>query len=431
MEGHLVMSDKELQRKGSFEMVSYGVWSLAEAARHLKQSYRQCHRSYTRYVSEGDAGLVHKSRGRQSNRAKDSQIRQAILHRYEQTYDGFGPTLAAEKLEEDGYEVDHETLRRWLIKDGRWKKQRRRSPYRKRRARREHFGELVQMDGSHHHWFGSGHAETCLINMIDDATNLKQSLMAEEETTAACMQALWTWIDRYGIPKSLYTDKKNVFVTDRAPTLKEQLAGEEPKTAFGKACARLGIEIIPANSPQAKGRVERTHGVDQDRPVKELQLNSVTTIEGANLLLSSGYQTKMNDKFAIRVNHDKDYHRPVPKWMKLAHLFCFEEERTVTNDWVVRYQKREFQISKDNQSLPKSGSKVTVQRLLDGTVRLLYKGKMLRYQELPLEEKIAVRVTPQITPKTTTMKVITKPAPHHPWRNNGLHRNNIPVATTG
>jgi hypothetical protein len=430
LEGHLVMSDKELQRKGAFEMVRQGVWSLAEAARHLEQSYRQCHRSYKRYVTEGDTGLVHKSRGRQSNRAKDSQLRQAVLQRYEQTYDGFGPTLAAEKLAEDGYEIDHETLRRWLIKDGQWKKHRQRRPYRKRRERREHFGELVQMDGSHHHWFGPDHPETCLINMIDDATSLKQSLMAEEETTEGCMRALWSWIDRYGIPMSLYTDKKNVFVTDRAPTIEEQLAGEEPKTAFGLACAKLGIEIIPANSPQAKGRVERTHGVDQDRLVKELRLTSVTTIEGTNQLLSSGYQAKMNDKFAIRVNHEKDYHRPVPKGMKLGHIFCFEEDRTVSNDWVVRYQNRALQIDKDNQPLPKSGSKVTVQKLLDGTVRLLCQGKALRYQELPIEKQKSARVTLPTIPKKATVKVVTKPAPDHPWRNNGLRRSRPSMATT-
>jgi transposase-like protein len=424
------MSEKELQRKGAFEMVRRGAWSLAEAARHLEQSYRQCHRSYKRYVTEGDAGLVHKSRGRQSNRAKDSQLRQAVLQRYEQIYDGFGPTLAAEKLAEDGYEVDHETLRRWLLKDGQWKKQRRRSPYRKRRERREHFGELVQMDGSHHHWFGPDHPESCLINMIDDATNLKQSLMAKEETTEACMRALWSWIERYGIPKSLYTDKKNVFVTDRAPTIEEQLAGEEPKTAFGLACAKLGIEIIPANSPQAKGRVERTHGVDQDRLVKELKLKGVKTIEGANQLLSSGYQAKMNDKFAISVNDEKDYHRPIPKGVKLAHIFCFEEERTVSNDWVIRYQKKEFQISKDNRTLPKSGSKVTVQRLLDGTVRLLYKDKSLRYQELQVQRQRPASVTLPTSPKKAVLKVVTKPAPDHPWRNSGLHRSKTSVATT-
>lgn len=431
MEGHFLMSDKELKRRGAFEMVSHGAWSLVDAASHLKLSYRQCRRSYKRYVAEGDAGLVHRSRGRPSNRAKDAGLRQNVLQRYGQTYDGFGPTLAAEKLEEDGYSVDHETLRRWLIDEGKWQRRRERSPYRKRRERREHFGELVQMDGSHHQWFGANHPRACLINMIDDATGHKQSLMAEEETTEACMRALWAWIKQYGIPKALYTDRKNVFVTDREPTIEEQLAGEEPRTAFGKACAKLGIEIIPANSPQAKGRVERTHGVDQDRFSKELKLREIATIEGANKLLSSGYQAKMNEKFAVPPKSDKDYHRPVPKGLKLAHVLCFEEERTVSNDWVVRYQNRALQIGKDNQALPKSGNKVIVQRLLDGKVRLLYKGEVLRYRELATEERKPARKASPQAPRATGVKAVTKPAPDHPWRAPWPSTDQRPVTATG
>ncbi|MDP2949662.1 MAG: integrase, partial [Chloroflexota bacterium] len=198
-------------------------------------------------------GLVHQSRGRRSNRQTDPDVRQAILQRYDEVYDGFGPTLAVEKLAPEGYVIDHETLRRWLLAEGKWQRQRRRSPYRQRRERREQFGELVQMDGSFHHWFGSDRPQSCLIEMIDDATGIRLSLMAKEETTEACMRLLWQWVERYGIPKALYTDKKNVFVTNRPATLEEQLAGEEPATAFGKACAKLDIAIIAANSPQAKG----------------------------------------------------------------------------------------------------------------------------------------------------------------------------------
>jgi hypothetical protein len=421
LEGHLIVSDKELKRKGAFEMVSHGAWSLMDAASHLELSYRQCRRSYKRYQAEGDAGLVHKSRGRASNRAKDAGLRQRVLQLYDRRYEGFGPTLAAEKLDEEGYCVDHETLRRWLIEEGKWQRRRERSPYRKRRERREHFGELVQMDGSHHQWFGPDHPQACLINMIDDATSRKKSLMAEGETTEACMRTLWAWITQYGIPKALYTDKKNVFITDRQPTPDEQLAGEEPKTAFGKACAKLGIEIIAANSPQAKGRVERTHGVDQDRFIKELQLRGVTAIEGANKVLSSGYETRMNNKFAVLARSDKDYHRPVPKGLKLAHVFCFEEDRTVSNDWVVRYQNRALQISKNNQTLPKPGNKLTVQRLLDGTLRLLYKGEALEYRELATEEQKPARETPRQAPRAAAARAVSKPAPDHPWRTPWPH----------
>ncbi len=422
------MSDKERKRRGAFEMVQRGSWKLVDAAEHLSISYRQCWRSYQRYLREGDVGLVHKSRGGQSNHRKDDDLRQTVLQRYQQAYEGFGPTLAAEKLEEEGCQVDHETLRRWLIADGKWQRRRKRYPYRQRRERRQHFGELIQMDGSHHHWFGEGLPRSCLVEMIDDARGERRGLMAEEETAEACMRTLWQWIERYGIPKALYTDKKNVFVTDREPTLEEQLAGEEPRTAFGKACAKLDIEIIAANSPQAKGRVERAHGVNQDRLVKELKLRGVTTIEGANEVLADGFMDKLNEKFAVPAASEVDYHRPVPPGMNLAHIFCFEESRSVGNDWVVRYQNRLFQIQRENHLLPNPRSKVIVQRLLDGQIRLLYKGEALRYREIaPGQEKLAVEKESTVS-QIVTSKVQSKPAPDHPWRWSRLYKGGQIVA---
>ncbi|MGQ9854626.1 MAG: ISNCY family transposase [Candidatus Oleimicrobiaceae bacterium] len=416
------MSEKERLRKGVFEVVRAGAWSLVEAAEHLNMSYRQCKRSYKRYLAEGDAGLVHRSRGRPSNRRKDDALREAVLQRYEERYEGFGPTLAAEKLAEDGYEVDHETLRRWLMAEGKWRRQRKRYPFRQRRERRLHFGELVQMDGSIHHWFGQELPLSCLVKLIDDATGIRQGYMAEGETTEACMRALWQWIDRYGIPKALYTDKKNVFVTDREPTLEEQLAGEEPMTAFGKACAKLGIEIITANSPQAKGRVERAHGVDQDRLVKELALRGVVSVEGANELLAEGFMDKLNDKFAVPAGSEVDYHRSVPPDINLAQVFCFEESRVVAKDWVVRYQNRLFQIEKNNVSLPPSGRKVVVQRLLDGRIRLLYKGEALRYREIEPDQRQTSGHRECLASPLTIPKRGHKPAPDHPWRWSGRYR---------
>lgn len=159
MEGHLLMSAKERNRKAVFEMVMLGRWTLVEASKHLGLSYRQCKRSYGRYRREGDVGLVHRSRGKRSNRQTDPDMREAILGRYNEVYEGFGPTLAAEKLAGEGYPMDHETLRRWLLGEGKWQRQRKRSQYRQRRQRREHFGELVQMDGSFHHWFGPDHPQ--------------------------------------------------------------------------------------------------------------------------------------------------------------------------------------------------------------------------------------------------------------------------------
>lgn len=420
MEGHLLMSTKERSRKAAFDMVGRGTWTLVEAGEHLGLSYRHCRRSYQRYRREGDAGLVHRSRGRGSNRQTNPRVKEAILHRYVEVYDGFGPTLAAEKLQAEGYAIDHDTLRLWLLGEGKWQRQRRRSPYRQRRERREQFGALVQMDGSFHHWFGPDYPESCLIEMIDDATGIRLCLMAKEETTEACLRLLWQWVERYGIPKALYTDKKNVFVTSRPATLEEQLAGEEPMTAFGKACAKLDIAIIPANSPQAKGRVERAHGVAQDRLVKELWLGGVTTIDGANELTNGGFVDHLNAKFAKEPARKEDAHRPVAKGVKLAEVFCLEEQRSVANDWVVRYHNRLLQISQDNRVLPRPKEKVTLRRLLDGMLQVVYDGQMLHYREILPEPAVQVTELHQALPQPAPARAMNTPSPTHPWRQSKL-----------
>jgi hypothetical protein len=401
--------------------------SLGGAAERLGISYRQCARSYKRYLAEGAKGLVHRSRGHPSNRAKPAEFRSEVLRLYEKKYDGFGPTLAAEKLEEDdGLVLDHETLRRWLLGANKWTKRRKRRKHRSWRERKGHFGELVQLDGSHHQWFGTASPGSCLMNMVDDATGTTLAMMAHEETTEAAMRALWTWIERYGVPKALYTDKKNVFVTGREPTIEEQLADIEPMTAFGKACGKLGIEIITANSPQAKGRVERNHGVYQDRFLKELALRGITSIDGANQLLTGGFVDKLNTKFAKRARDKQDYHQRVPRGLRLHEVFSFEETRTVTNDWTIRYRNRLLQILKHNRSLPRPKERVRVRTLLDGQIQLLYRNRKLEFEPVmpsrrPVVEDTKHRDAQRVPspsrsgPDRGSRRV---PSKRHPWRGN-------------
>lgn len=189
-------------------------------------------------------------------------------------------------------------------------------------------------------------------------------------------------------------------------------------SAFGKACAKLDIAIIPANSPQAKGRVERAHGVAQDRLVKELRLRAVTTIDGANEVIDGGFTVDLNEKFAIPPAGKEDAHRPVPKGVKLAEVFCMEEERSVANDWVVRYDNRFFQISKDNRVLPRPKGKVTVRRLLDGTIQLVYAGQALRYREIPADQVVKATQLHKTIPQPAPIRVANKPGPTHPWRHS-------------
>lgn len=420
MEGHLLMSAKERFRHSVFNEVKAGRLSLLAASGRLNLSYRQCKRLYKRFREEGDSGLVHRSRGRRSNRGKDTGIKARAISMYRERFEGFGPTLAAEKMAAVGVEVDHETLRRWLLSSGDWKRRRKRRGHRRRREPRHHFGELVQLDGSHHRWFGPEGEQCCLVNMVDDATGLTMSLMAEEETTADCMKQLWQWIDNFGIPQALYVDRKSVFVTNREPTIEEELAGKTPKTAFGKACEKLGIEIIEANSPQAKGRVERNHGVYQDRFVKELSLLGVKTIEGANKVLAGGFVDGLNERFCREPAREQDYHRPVPKGMDLADVFCFEEARTVQNDWVVRHDNNHYQIQSDNRPLPKPGDKITVRTRLDGSMDLVYKKKPLKHTRLS-REAISERKKKADNPPPKKKNVIPlkKPsASKSPWRQN-------------
>src|SRR5215217_822930 len=343
MEGLFVMSAKERERLKIFLRVKRGELQQKEAAALCRLDYRHLRRLYRRYCKQGDRGLVHQGRGQPSNRARSAEFQAKVLARYQERYPDFGPTLAAEKLTLDGLVVDHETLRGWLKKAGLWQRRRKRKRHRSWRERRAHFGELVQLDGSHHQWFEKRAGKCCLMNMVDDAQGTTLSWLAKEETIFAAMQLLWLWIERYGIPQSLYTDKKNVYVIDEKTRQLAAESGLEVLTQFGRACKQLGIEIITAHSPQAKGRVERNHGTYQDRLVKELRLAELSTIEAGNQFLQSSYCDQINAKFAVAPRARADYHRSAAGY-DLASIFCIEEERSVTADWTVRFANQYYQL---------------------------------------------------------------------------------------
>ena len=267
MAGRIPMGQKELQRSKMLEMVQQGKTTLKAATITMRVSYRQGIRLYKAYREKGDAALIHGNAGKASKRRIADEVREAALAAYRSKYPDFGPTLAAEKLgEDDGIKISVSVLRRLLIAGGEWKSKRRNREYRSRRDRRECFGELIQFDGSHHKWFEGRGPSCCLVTMIDDATNVRLARFFEQETIEAAMTVFSLWIQSYGIPQALYCDKKNAFVLTREATDAELLAGvTEPKSHFGRACEKLGVQVIAANSPQAKGRVERNHGIDQDR----------------------------------------------------------------------------------------------------------------------------------------------------------------------
>jgi hypothetical protein len=222
------------------------------------------------------------------------------------------------------------------------------------------------------------------MNMVDDATGITLGILSEQETTEAAMQLLWAWIELYGIPQSLYCDRKNAFVLDRDPTIREQLAGVLPLSPFQYACERLGVEVIVAHSPQAKGRVERNHGVYQDRFVKELRLAGVSSIQEANPFLRSTYLPAINERFAKQATHPEDAHAPLVNKIDLRDVFCFQEQRVVSRDWVVQFERRVYQIPSQVHGRPAPGQRVVVRKWLDASVHWYWKERPLPVRELPI-----------------------------------------------
>jgi hypothetical protein len=375
---------QESLRGRIMEMVKQGQKTLKAASLELGISYRQAERVYKRYFDGGDEAMVHGNTGKPSNNRTDSDVTAKALELYKEKYNDFRPTLAAEiLLERDGLKISVSVLRRELIKAGLWEAAKNSTKYRSRRAAREHFGELVQFDGSHHNWFEGRRLKCCLITLIDDATKIRLSQFFEEETIFGAMTVLKMWIERYGIPQSLYCNRKNAFVLTREPTKAELLEGiTKPKSHFGKACDKLGIEVIAANSPQAKGRVERNHGVDQDRLVKELRLADISKMDEANTFLLETYLPKMNEKFS-RPAQSKDDGHVTHGEAKLEDILCMEFQRNVSKEYVIHYEGRLFQILQANKSLPRPGEKIIVRIRLDNSVHIIWKDKPLSFIKIP------------------------------------------------
>ena len=365
-------------------MVKRGHKTLKAASLELGISYVQAKRIYKRYLSGGDEALVHKNTGKPSHNKIDEKTVLKAIKLYREKYDDFGPTLAQETLlERDGIEISVSVLRRALLAAGLWERKKSGSEYRSRRTPRSCFGELVQFDGSHHDWFEGRGPRCCLITLIDDAKKERLSQFFDQETMFGAMTVLKMWIELYGIPESLYCDKKNAFVLTREPTDAEIIQGNlQPKSHFGRACDRLGIEVIAANSPQAKGRVERNHRVDQDRLIKTLRLEGISGIEEANRFLLEKHLPKMNTKFGRPARSKEDAHVNLGK-VKLEDILCMEFDRKISREYVVRYDSRLFQILDRNKPLPRPEDKVIVRIKLDKSICIIWKEKPLLFKEIP------------------------------------------------
>jgi hypothetical protein len=412
----LLMSQKERVRLTVMKQVKQEELRLTEASEILGLSYRQTKRVWGRYRLAGDAGLVHASRGRPGQRAKPARLKARILARYQKRYPDFGPTLAAEYLAQEGLAVDHETLRRWLMAAGKPMMRRRRQRHRQWRERKPCFGAMVQLDGSHHDWFEGRRDKCVLMVMVDDATNRVWAQFFEEETTHASYDMLEGWGRRWGLPQSLYVDRDSIYRCEGVGSIAQQLAGKEPQTQFGRAMEQLGVELILANSPQAKGRVERMNGTLQDRLVKALRLAGINDKESANEYLANEFLPQFNRKFEVVPSSGADVHRAVPR--KLDEILSWEEQRVVQRDWTVAFGGHWYQLDQQHEPLSLAGKKVIVRTLRDGTVQMESKGLKLRWRMLPgRPQRVAAKVA-----KAQKKAGSTKPAENHPWRRPLLRR---------
>ena len=419
------MSKRELGRVEVLARVRSRQLRVVDAAVLMGVCYRQAKRLWKRYSEEGAAGLKHRSAGRRSNRAYGEKFRRKVLGLVGEKYGGrvgerFGPTLAAEHLvSEDGLGVDAETLRRWMLGEGLWSRERRRRRHRRRRERKEHFGEMVQMDGSFHAWLEERGEGGCLMDLVDDATNTTLARLGEEETIWAAAGALRAWVERYGVPQALYVDWKNLY--RRAANAQERLRGEEPITQFGRMCAKLGIELIAASSPQAKGRVERTHGTHQDRLVKKLRRKKIATLAEANAYLEAEYLVQHNRRFGRVAARPEDYHRRAPCVAELEKIFRLENVRTISDDWVVRYENRFFQLEPESRNYAPARGQVVVCERPQGCVEIEYRGHAVRWREIPAPVRASLPAArPGSEPATLATPPLAKrkwvPPADHPWR---------------
>jgi hypothetical protein len=369
----IAMSQKERDLLQVMGPVLQGQRSQSEAARLAGLSVRQIRRIQRKLEQDGDAAVVHGLRGQPSNRRFEAAFRRKVLAAYRRQFSDFGPTFACEKLAELGLVVSADTLRRWLIDEGLWRRRRRRERHRSRRPRRSCFGELVQMDASTHDWLEGRGEELVLVSMVDDAASRVLARFYRAGTVEAHLDLLGRWLRRYGRPQALYTDRHSIFEPqDKGRAL------PEATTQFGRALAELDVELIRAHSPQAKGRIERSFGTAQDRWVKELRLAGAATLDQANAVLER-LVPDHNRRFAKPACHSGDAHRGLGSAFNLAAILSIQEQRVASNDYTIRWRNGFYQL------LPpihpgERGGRVVVETRLDGAMAIRFGKHYLTYR---------------------------------------------------
>ena len=404
--GIIMATQEELRRLHVIEKVLERGLKQVEAAEILSLSSRQIRRMVKRVKKEGQRGIVHRSRGRPSNRKIADQLKEKVIGFYRKSYKGFGPTLACEKLwERDGVSISDETLRIWLLESGDWRRTRKRKKHRQWRERKKHSGEMVQVDGSHHAWFEDRGEPCVLMGYIDDAKGNAFGRFYDHEGTMPAMDSFKRYIRKYGLPLKVYLDGHSTYKSTAKPTIEEQLEGVEPLSEFERALKELEVEVSHARTPQAKGRIERLFRTFQDRLIKEMRLKGVRTIEEGNRFLAE-YLPVYNKKFSVRPRDNDDLLSPLARGLDLNAILCIKTERTLRNDFTVAHHRKLYQIEEATKA-----SKVIVQDRMDGSMRITYLGQSLRFREIT-ERPIRENKQPVIRRRR---RAYIPPA-DHPWR---------------
>lgn len=433
-QGLITMSEKEISTLSVIKKVATKQIKQREAARRLNLSVRQIQRLLKAFKAEGAKSLASNKRGKPSNRRHRDEYKRRIMKLVCSDYADFGPTLASEKLAERNHlDINKETLRQWMIETGLWRAKRHKQvKTHQSRTRRPCTGELVQIDGSPHDWFEGRAERCCLLVFIDDATSRLLHLRFEpSETTWGYMNATRSYIEQHGRPMAFYNDKHSIF---RVNT-KENL-NEHGLTQFARAASELGIEIICANSPQAKGRVERANQTLQDRLVKELRLQGISNIDDANQFLPS-FIGSYNDRFAVEPANPVDAHRSLGFTQDaLDQIFTIQQERKVSKNLELSYNNIIYQIQIRSIGYGLRHAKVLVCENNKGEITLLYKGKLLEYkchakQKRPVKTSSSKEIN-HLVDKLTLLDGRSKghkPKANHPWSNYPKNHTDSQQAT--
>lgn len=422
------MSGQEFSRLKVLLDVQSGHLRVDDAAQLAGIGRRQAFRLLRALRENGPTSLVSKHRGRPSNRRLPSAYRDLAMALVKERYADFGPTLASEKLTElHGFSISRETLRHWMIEDGLWIDRRRRLPsVHQPRNRRECVGELVQIDGSDHAWFEERRPRCTLIAFIDDATSRLMALrFVVAETTFDYFRTTRSYLESWGKPVAFYSDKFSVF-----RVCKRDAAGGTGMTQFGRALHELDIDIICANSPQAKGRIERAFGTLQDRLVKELRLAKIDTIEAANAWVA-GFMEDHNRRFAKLPRSDVDLHRPLTADDDLTEVFVTRDERSVTSNLTIHYDRMMLILEPTPQSRTLVGKRIAVVNYPDGRFALQYRGSDLPFRvfdKIRVLEQAPIIENKRLGPALAVIKERQAALPAHQRRLDPAryrHRNNL------